>query len=293
MTRASSEPAIHTRQTRSKRKVRFSEELVADAAPRQRREAAALDDEASASTERAVVEDAAVSGEATQLEEAAMPEDTEEIALPDAVQPEQAAPDESVILEVQPCGDDDNYEPSSTTVVSESFEATTDQVPHGPSAMPPADAPSTPAAVPNDGSLAPSTVNTAEQAAREEEPEGASDGREATIDQVPPGPSATPPAHSPSTPAAIPEEGSPSASTAQTAQKEEPVGGGGPSTDAVDGRGDLRWSLMESKLDRALQALASLAASQNALAGKVGAVDGRLGEISASLGTPARSNAWY
>ena len=71
------------------------------------------------------------------------------------------------------------------------------------------------------------------------------------------------------------------------------MGGGGPSTDAVDGRGDLRWSLMESKLDRALQALASLAASQNALAGKVGAVDGRLGEISASLGTPARSNAWY
>ena len=103
-------------------------------------------------------------------------------------------------------------------------------------------------------------------------------------DQVSPGSSIAPPSDSPSTPATVPEgDASPVASTAQMiaqtapeAAGEEPAGSGA-STDAVDGQDGLRWSLMESKLDRALQALASLAAS----------VDGRLDEISASLGTPA------
>ena len=95
---------------------------------------------------------------------------------------------------------------------------------------------------------------------------------------------------SPSTPATVPEgDASPVASTAQIAQtapeaaEEEPAGDSRPA-DAVDGQGGLRWSLVESKLDRALQALASLAASVD---GRLSTVDGRLDEISASLGTPA------
>ena len=95
---------------------------------------------------------------------------------------------------------------------------------------------------------------------------------------------------SPSTPATVPEgDASPVASTAQIAQTaleaagEEPAGDSRPA-DAVDGQGGLRWSLVESKLDRALQALASLAASVD---GRLSTVDGRLDEISASLGTPA------
>ena len=52
-------PVVQTRQTRSKRKVRF-EEPVADVRPRPRREAAAL--------EPVVVEEAAVPGEATMME---------------------------------------------------------------------------------------------------------------------------------------------------------------------------------------------------------------------------------
>ena len=124
----------------------------------------------------------------------------------------------------------------------------------------------------------PSTVAPFTQAACAEEKD----------DQVSPGPSIAPPSDSPSTPATVPEgDASPVASTAQMiaqtapeAAGEEPAGDSTPAEDAVDGQDGLRWrSLMESKLDRALQALASLAAS----------VDGRLDEISASLGTPA---AW-
>jgi hypothetical protein len=152
--------------------------------------------------------------------------------------------------------------------------------------MPPADLPSR---TPGDDNhhLEPSSTTVAThftQAAR----------AEATADQVSPGPSTD----SPSTLATVPEgDASPVASTtAQTAQTstepaagEEPAGSGA-STDAVDGQDGLRWSLMESKLDRALQALASLAASVD---GRLGTVDGRLGEISASLGTPvAWSNVW-
>ena len=241
----SSGPKVQTRQTRSKRKVTF-EEPVANARPRQRREAVALVDD-SASDEPVMREEALVPCEVTMPCEITMPcdatvpceaatpevtmqEEPEDTALPDDVpddvEPvEQAAPDEPVLPEVQPCEDDNRQglEQSPTTLA---------------------------------------------KAAR----------AEATTDQASPGPSVTPHAKSPSTPAALPEDASPGESTAQTAQtaRDEPDGGGDESTGAVGDQGDLRWSLMQSKLDTALHTLASLSAS-------VSSMTGSMGEISSSL----------
>lgn len=295
-------PVVQTRQTRSKRKVRF-EEPVADVRPRPRREAAAL--------EPVVVEEAAVPGEATMMEVRVV-RPPARLNTPSHITttrtrtcictaPVHARTSQHASrVQAQSNLAAVPQEPSSTTVTESCAEATTDQESSG--AMPPADVPSSlgtqeacaeattdqlespgPSAMPP--ADLPSTLGTQEACAEE------------TADQVSPGPSTAPPSDSPSTPATLPEgDASPVASTAQTAQTaqeaggEEPAGGGGASADAVDGQGGLRWSLMESKLDRALQALASLAASVD---GRLGTVDGRLGEISTSLGTPAAwSNVW-
>ena len=292
-------PAVQTRQMRSKRKVRFEE--PADVHPRPRREAAAL--------EPVVVEEAAVQGEATMMEVRVV-RPPARLCTPSHITTTRTrtcictAPVHARTSQHASCVQAKSnlaavpQEPSSTTVAESCAEATTDQ----PSAMPPADVPSTlgtqeacaeattdqlespgPSAMPP--ADLPSTLGTQEACAEE------------TADQVSPGPSTAPPSDSPSTPATLPEgDASPVASTAQTAQTaqeaagEEPAGDGGASADAVDGQGGLPWSLMESKLDRALQALASLAASVD---GRLGTVEGRLGEISASLGTPAAwSNVW-
>ena len=292
-------PTVQTRQTRSKRKVRFEE--PADVRPRPRREAAAL--------EPVVVEEAAVPGEATMMEVRVV-RPPARLRTPSHItttrtrtcictasvhartsQHASRVQAQSNLAAVPP------QEPSSTTVAESCAEATTDQ----PSAMPPTDTPSTlgtqeacAEATTDQESPGPSTMPPADLPSTLGTQEACA---EETTDQVSPGPSTAPPSDSPSTPATLPEgDASPVASTAQTVQTaqeaagEEPAGGGGASADAVDGQGGLRWSLMESKLDRALQALASLAASVD---GRLGTVEGRLGEISASLGTPAAwSNVW-